>query len=99
MKMSPATKNMIDSYVRNLIGTLVSAFAIVGGGASPLSFSSSQWAEVANALWAALIPTVLRYVNKKDPAFGRIAEPILEDAQKATVKAIKKTAKKAPAKN
>lgn len=97
--MTPSMKNMIESYGRNLIGQLVTAIAIVGGGASPASFTGSQWAEVSNVLWGALIPVLLRYINKKDPAFGRIAAPLLEDAKKATAKAIvKKTAKKAPAK-
>lgn len=92
---------MIESYARNLLGQLIAAIAIVGQGASPATFTGSQWADVSNALWASLIPVVLRYVNKKDPAFGRIAEPLLNEAKKATTKAIvkkapvKKTAKKA----
>ena len=96
--MSSSMKAMIDSYVRNLIGAAVSAIAIVGHGASPLTFTASQWADVSNALWASLIPVVLRYINKKDPAFGKVAAPLLEEAKTSTAKAIKKTAKKAPAK-
>lgn len=99
--MSPQIKNMIESYGRNLLGQVIAAIAIVGGGASPATFTGSQWADVSNALWASLIPVVIRYANKKDPAFGRIAEPLLNEAKKATAKAIikktpvKKTAKKA----
>ena len=96
--MTPQIKSMVDSYVRNLAGQLVAAIAIVGAGASPASFTGSQWAEVSNVLWASLIPVVLRYVNKKDPAFGLIATPLLNEAKKASAQAIKKTVKKAPAK-
>lgn len=96
--MTPEMKNMIESYGRNLLGQLVTAIAIVGQGASPTSFTASQWADVSNVLWGALIPVVLRYINKKDPAFGKVAAPLLEEAKKATASSIKKTAKKVPAK-
>ena len=79
---------MLESYARNLLGQVIAAIAIVGHGASPFAFTASQWAEVSNALWASLIPVLLRYVNKKDPAFGLVAESILNDAKKATAKAI-----------
>lgn len=96
--MTPEMKNMIESYGRNLLGQLITAIAIVGQGASPVSFSASQWADVSNVLWGALIPVALRYINKKDPAFGKIAAPLLEEAKKASATAIKKSAKKVPAK-
>jgi hypothetical protein len=96
--MNPKYKAMLDSYLRNLAGQLIGAIVIVGNGASPTTFTGSQWADVANVLWASLIPVVVRYVNKKDPAFGLVAESILKEGQKATTNALKKTSKKAPAK-
>ena len=89
--MNPKMKSMLDSYIRNLIGQLAAAVVLVGHGANPQTFTASQWADVANVLWTTLIPVLLRYLNKKDPAFGLIAKPLLESAQKETVKAIKKT--------
>lgn len=88
--MTPAIQAMISSYLRNALGTAISIIVIVGNGASPLSFTASQWADVSNALWAALIPVVLRYLNTKDPAFGLVAKPILEDIKKQTAKKITK---------
>ena len=70
-------KLAIESYLRNLLGQVVAAIFIVAemsGVASPLDFSGAEWLLVANALWASLIPTVIRYLNTKDPAFGRVAE-------------------------
>lgn len=67
----------LESYLRNLLGQAVGAIMIVtqtSGIASPIDFGGSEWLLVANALWASVIPTALRWVNKKDPAFGRIAE-------------------------
>jgi hypothetical protein len=70
-------KLAIESYLRNLLGQVIGAVFIVmemSGTASPLDFSGSEWLLVANAVWASAIPTVIRYLNTKDPAFGRVAE-------------------------
>jgi hypothetical protein len=93
--MNAQFKAMLDSYARNLVGQIAAAVVLVGQGASPTSFTASQWADVSNVLWTTLIPVALRYINKKDAAFGMIAAPLLESAKKETAKAIKKTAKKA----
>jgi len=91
-------KAMIESYVRNLAGQVIGAVMIVtqtSGISTPLDFGSSEWLLVANALWASLVPVALRYVNKKDPAFGRVAEAAAADVSKKIVKAAaakKKTA-------
>jgi hypothetical protein len=90
-------KAAIESYARNLLGQVVAAVMIVSqssGIASPLEFGSGEWLLVANALWASLIPVALRWVNKKDPAFGRVAEA----AAKEVSKKLDSAAKKAPAK-
>ena len=78
-------KAMIDSYVRNLAGQVVGAVMIVmqtSGVASPIDFSTSEWLLVANALWASLIPVALRWANKQDPAFGRVAEVAAAEVSK-----------------
>jgi hypothetical protein len=70
-------KLAIESYLRNLLGQVVGAMFIVmetSGVSSPLDFSGSEWLLVANALWASIIPVALRWANKQDPAFGRVAE-------------------------
>jgi hypothetical protein len=91
-------KAMIESYVRNLAGQVIGAVIIVtqtSGISTPLDFGSSEWLLVANALWASLVPVALRYVNKKDPAFGKVAEAAAADVSKKIVKAAaakKKTA-------
>lgn len=90
-------KAAIESYVRNLIGQVIGAVMIVSqtsGIASPLEFGGSEWLLVANALWASVIPTALRWANKKDPAFGRVAESVVGEATKKLQDAVKKSAKK-----
>lgn len=78
-------KAAIESYARNLLGQVIAASMVVAqakGISSPLDFGSSEWLLVANALWGSLIPTALRWANKKDPAFGRVAEAVAKEAGK-----------------
>lgn len=95
-------KLALESYLRNLVGQVIGAVMIVSqssGVGSPLEFGSGEWLLVANALWSSLIPTLLRWANKKDAAFGRIAETVVNEAGKKLEDAVKKApAKKAPAK-
>jgi type IV secretory pathway TrbD component len=95
--MNKDMKAMLDSYLRNLLGValaLITTTMANAGVASPLDFSVSEWLVVANGLWAAAVPTLLRYVNKKDPAFGLVAEV----AAKEVSKKLSEASKKAPAK-
>jgi hypothetical protein len=95
--MNTKTKAMLDSYLRNLLGVvlaLVTTTMASAGVASPLDFGTSEWLTVANGLWAAAVPTLIRYVSKKDPAFGLVAEV----AAKEVSKKLSEAAKKAPAK-
>jgi len=94
-------KAMIESYVRNLLGQIVGAVMVVSqtsGISSPLEFGQGEWLLVANALWASLIPVALRYVNKKDPAFGRVATVVAKEAEKKLSAATAKATKSAPKK-
>jgi hypothetical protein len=88
---------MLDSYLRNLLGVvlaLVTTTMASAGVASPLDFTVGDWLTVANGIWAAAVPTLIRYLSKKDPAFGLIAEV----AAKEVSKKLSEAAKKAPAK-
>lgn len=90
-------KALIESYVRNLIGQLVGAVMIVAQTSnitSPLDFGQGEWLLVANALWASLVPVALRFINKKDPAFGFVAEKAASEVSKKITTAAKKSAKK-----
>jgi hypothetical protein len=68
------------------------------GLSSPLDFGTAEWLTVANGVWAAAVPTLLRYVNKKDPAFGLVAEVAAKEVSKKLSEAAKKAPAKKPAK-
>jgi hypothetical protein len=40
---------------------------------SPLDLCGADWKAVANALWAGALPTLARFLNPKDSAFGKKA--------------------------
>lgn len=93
-------KALIDSYLRNLFGQVVGAILIVSqasGITNPAEFTNNEWLLVANALWASLIPVILRWVNKNDPAFGVVAEVVVKEVSKKLATAAKTPAKKKPA--
>jgi hypothetical protein len=92
-------KAMIESYLRNLLGVtlaLVTTTIATTGLASPLDFGSAEWLTVANGLWAALVPTILRYINSKDAAFGVVAEVAAKEVSKKLSTASKKATAKKP---
>jgi type IV secretory pathway TrbD component len=103
--MNEQIKAALDSYLRNLLGVvlaLVTTTMASAGVASPLDFGLGEWLTVANGLWAAAVPTLIRYVNKKDPAFGLVAQvtaqAVTAKLEAAANEAPKKAAPKAPAK-
>jgi type IV secretory pathway TrbD component len=102
--MNEQTKAALDSYLRNVLGVvlaLVTTTMANAGVASPLDFGLGEWLTVANGLWAAAVPTLIRYANKKDPAFGLVAETLAKGVTTKLETATKQAAKpaaKAPAK-
>jgi hypothetical protein len=95
--MNKNMKAMLDSYLRNLLGVALALIAttMAGSGmASPLDFSASEWLVVANGLWAAVVPTLIRYLNKKDPAFGIVAKVAAKEVSKKLSAAAKKASAK-----
>jgi hypothetical protein len=96
--MNKQTKAMLDSYLRNLLGValaLITTTMANAGVSSPLDFGTAEWLTVANGIWAAAIPTVLRYINKQDAAFGAVAEVAAKQVSAKITKAA--TAAKKPA--
>jgi hypothetical protein len=94
-------KAALESYARNLLGQLVAAVVIVtqtSGVASPIEFTVSEWLLVATALWTSIIPTALRWLNSKDPAFGKVAEVAAAEVTKKLSAEATKAKKPAPKK-
>jgi hypothetical protein len=91
-------KAVIDSYLRNLLGSLLGAITIVStssGIASPIDYGIGEWLLVANALWASAVPTLIRWVNKKDPAFGLVAQAVAASVTTKLEAAVEEAPKKA----
>lgn len=63
IKLSEQNKALLASYARSVLGAGVAVYA-----------STGDVKMAANALWAAALPVILRYLNPKDSAFGKGAE-------------------------
>ena len=61
MKLTAANKAILASYARS----------VVGAGIASYIASGQDWKAALNALWAAALPVIMRYLNPKDQAFGR----------------------------
>ena len=59
---------LLASYGRALLATVLTAIFAVGK--LPFEFTAQDWYGVANAVWIAVIPVAIRYLNPNDEAFG-----------------------------
>ena len=53
-------KALAASYLRSFVSAALAVYVATG-----------DYKAAANAFWAAALPVIARYVNPKDPAFGR----------------------------
>jgi hypothetical protein len=87
--MNAQQKAMLESYGRSFLAAVTATFMATGGDLFALDADTLR-AILASGI-AAVLPVALRYINKKDPMFGRIAEAIAAEG-------MKKLTQKAPAK-
>ena len=59
IKLSEQQKAILASYARSVLGAGVAVYA-----------STGDLKMAANALWAAGLPVIMRFLNPKDDAFG-----------------------------
>ena len=60
INLSDAHKALLASYGRSLLASAIATYTATQDPTATL-----------NAVWAAAIPTAMRYLNPKDGAFGR----------------------------
>jgi hypothetical protein len=60
MKITEEHKAILASYGRSVLGAAVAVYV-----------STGDLKLAANALWAATLPVIMRYLNSNDPAFGK----------------------------
>jgi hypothetical protein len=60
MNLTEEHKAIISSYLRSLLAGAVATYSATQDPTATL-----------NAVWAAVIPTAIRYLNKNDESFGR----------------------------
>jgi hypothetical protein len=94
--MDAKTKAMLESYGRSFLAACTTAFMLNGGDI--FAMDAQSFKTILAAGISAVLPVVLRYFNKKDPAFGMIAEQVAAKGMEKLTAPKKAVAKKAPAK-
>lgn len=71
-------KKVIISYLQSLLATTLTAALAIGK--SPIDFTNADYRTIANSVWVAFIPVIIRALSKNDVAFGVGSD--LQDLQK-----------------
>lgn len=75
---------LLKSYGRHALGAILASIIGVSTltNTNPIDFSAGDWASVLNALWVAVVPVLVRYFDKKDPAYGKVMATLAEEVSK-----------------
>jgi hypothetical protein len=60
--LAQVNTKMLASYARSVLGSGLAVYV-----------STQDWKLTLNALWAAALPVLMRFLNPNDAAFGRTA--------------------------
>jgi hypothetical protein len=61
-------KKVVETWGKYFGYTLFVSMATLGK--SPFDYSAADWKGLANAVWLALLPVVIKALNPKDASFG-----------------------------
>lgn len=81
--LTPQVKAMLASWGRSFVAAALALYT--AGETDPVI--------LLNAGFAAVVPVAIRFFNKKDPAFGKVADGILSKAAQELQKAADKKKK------
>ncbi len=56
---------VLETWFKWLLGMTVGA--IVGIGKSPFDLTADDWINIANVIWVALAPVLVKWANPRDP--------------------------------
>ena len=90
--MTKTQKAMLASYGRSFLAAITTAFMATGGDLFALNADTAKGILAAGI--ASVLPVALRYINKQDPAFGKVAEVVAVESMKKLTK--KSALKKKP---
>jgi hypothetical protein len=68
--MSSQVKAALGTYGRALLACVATAIVTVGGTTPLYAFTKAEWLQVANAVWVALFPVLIRALNPNDTTYG-----------------------------
>lgn len=57
-------KKIFEVWGKYLVYSFVTAIGVIGK--SPIDFTGRDWKQCLNAVWIALLPVIVKWVNPKD---------------------------------
>jgi hypothetical protein len=63
---------VLDVWAKWLVGMLVTSIVTIGK--FPTDLTSADWKHVANVIWLAAVPVIIKWVNPKDELTMRVAK-------------------------
>lgn len=55
---------VLEVWAKWFVGNLVTAIVVIGK--TPIDLTSSDWKRVANTLWLALVPVIIKWYKEDD---------------------------------
>ena len=82
--MGKEQQAMLASYGRSFFASIITAFMATGGDLFALDANTAKGILAAGI--ASVLPVAIRYLNKQDPAFGKVADVVAQEALKKLTK-------------
>ena len=66
--MNPKLRSVLATYAQALLACVITVMMSLN--LTPFTMTSADWVKIGNAVWASLVPVLVRALNPKDSAFG-----------------------------
>lgn len=66
--MNPKLRSVLATYAQSLLACVITVMMSLN--LTPFTMTSADWVKIGNAVWASLVPVLVRALNPKDSAFG-----------------------------
>ena len=66
--MNPKLQSVLATYAQSLLACVITAMMSLN--VTPFTMTHSDFVKIGNAVWASLVPVLVRALNPKDSAFG-----------------------------
>lgn len=70
--MNPKLQSVLATYTQSLLACVITVMMSLN--VTPFTMTQADWIKIGNAVWASLVPVLVRALNPKDSAFGIVTK-------------------------